>query len=112
MDCSNNHSAICILENYDIFGVNLNTAVERNGCLDGVPIPLVVRNCIDCIHSFGLCMDGLYKTLGIKSKVQLLRKMYNNREHVSLGECDVPAATCLLKMFLKYVINLWLDSKA
>lgn len=88
-------------DNYNIFGVSLATAVERNGCLDGVPIPVIVRNCIDCIHNFGLHMDGLYKVMGMKSKVQTLRKMYNAREPVTLGEGDVPVATCLLKMFLR-----------
>ncbi|KAK6635737.1 hypothetical protein RUM44_000991 [Polyplax serrata] len=89
------------VDNYNIFGVSLATAVERNGCLDGVPIPVIVRNCIDCIHNFGLHMDGLYKVMGMKSKVQTLRKMYNAREPVTLGEGDVPVATCLLKMFLR-----------
>lgn len=92
--------------------MGLSTAVERNGCLDGVPIPLVVRNCIDCIHNFGLSMDGLYKVLGMKSKVQSLRKMYNAREPVSMGENDVIVATCLLKMFLRqYIIIIKVASK-
>lgn len=88
-------------EGYPVFGVDLASAVERTGCLDGVPIPLVVRNCIDCIHSSGLTMDGLYKITGVKSKVQSLRKSYNLREPVALGDGDVPVATCLLRTFLR-----------
>ena len=88
-------------DDYPIFGVDLAMAVERSGCLDGVPIPLVVRNCIDCIHSSGLTMDGLYKVTGVKSKVQSLRKSYNLREPVALTDGDVPVATCLLRTFLR-----------
>lgn len=84
-----------------MFGVDLQTSVERSGCLDGIAIPLIVRNCIDCIHEYGMSLEGLYKTAGVKSKVLAVKRAYNLREPVALKENDVFVSTCLLKMFLK-----------
>ena len=47
-----------------IFGVPLEVAVERNRCHDGIPLPMVVRQCIDYIEENGLMMEGVYRYMG------------------------------------------------
>lgn len=42
---------------HGIFGVPLSLAVSRMGCHDGVPLPLVVRQCIDCINEKGIILS-------------------------------------------------------
>ncbi len=39
-----------VAEDCPIFGVPLEVAVERNRCHDGIPLPMVVRQCIDYIE--------------------------------------------------------------
>ncbi|VDK52287.1 unnamed protein product [Gongylonema pulchrum] len=39
---------------HGIFGVPLSLAVLRMGCHDGVALPVVVRQCIDCINEEGI----------------------------------------------------------
>ncbi|XP_046489142.1 ralA-binding protein 1 isoform X4 [Neodiprion pinetum] len=88
-------------EEQPIFGVALQMAVERGRCHDGVELPLVVRNCIDYIEEYGMTVDGLYKVSAVKSKVQHLRKLYNQREVVDMSEFDPMVATSLLILFLR-----------
>ncbi|CAH0561888.1 unnamed protein product [Brassicogethes aeneus] len=97
----NYEDALDIAEALPIFGVNLETAVERSRCHDGIDIPLPIRECIDYIESAGTSFEGIYKISGTKSKVLLIRKMYNNRQNINLNDYDVPTATSLLKMFLR-----------
>lgn len=85
-----------------IFGVNIDLAVERSRCHDGVDIPLPVRDCIDYVEEYGMSFEGVYKISGTKAKVSQIKKMYNNRKNVRLSEYDVPTATSLLKMYLRY----------
>lgn len=83
-----------------IFGVSLGLAVERSRCHDSVKMPLVVRNCIDYLQEHGMQSEQIYKTEGVKTRVQHLKKCYNNRE--SHGEeLDVPTACTLLKLYLQ-----------
>lgn len=83
-----------------IFGVSLGLAVERSRCHDNVKMPIVVRNCIDFLQQNGLHSDQIYKTEGVKTRLQHLKKCYNNRE--SQGEeLDVPTACSLLKIYLQ-----------
>ncbi|KAL3289648.1 hypothetical protein HHI36_023057 [Cryptolaemus montrouzieri] len=84
-----------------IFGVNLDLAVERSKCHDGIDIPLPVRECIDYLETVGIYFEGIYKVSGTKSKVIQIRKLFNNREKVNLFDYDVPTSTSLLKMFLR-----------
>ncbi|RZF48708.1 hypothetical protein LSTR_LSTR011338 [Laodelphax striatellus] len=90
-----------IAEEQPIFGVALPLALERNRCHDGVEIPVVIRDCINHIQETGLCVEGLYKVSGIKSKVQHLRRLYNQREAVCLSDYDIPVCTSLLKLFMR-----------
>lgn len=84
-----------------IFGVSIDLSVERSRCHDGVDIPLPVRDCIDYVETVGIFFEGVYKVSGTKAKVSQIKKMYNHRQNVRLGDYDVPTATSLLKMFLR-----------
>ncbi|XP_076300923.1 ral interacting protein [Lasioglossum baleicum] len=88
-------------EEQPIFGVSLHLAVERSRCHDGIELPLVVRDCIDFVEENGMNVEGLYKVPGVKSKVQYLKKLYNNREHVNMSEFEPTVATSLLILFLR-----------
>lgn len=93
---------ISLLEGLPIFGVSLDTAVERSRCHDGIDIPLPVRDCVDYIEDNGLNFEGVYKVSGTKSKVVHIKKRYNQRQPVDLHEFDVPTVTSVLKLFLRY----------
>ncbi|XP_049279725.1 ralA-binding protein 1 [Anopheles funestus] len=84
-----------------IFGVSLGLATERSRCHDGVNLPLVVRDCIDYLQEHGLQSEQIYKVEAVKTKLQQLKRTYNNREGSCIGEMDVPIACGLLKMFLR-----------
>ncbi|XP_065076264.1 ralA-binding protein 1 isoform X2 [Ochlerotatus camptorhynchus] len=84
-----------------IFGVSLGLAVERSRCHDGVNLPLVVRDCIDYLQEHGLRSDQIYKVEAVKTKLQQLKKSYNNREGSFTNEFDTPTACGLLKLFLR-----------
>ncbi|XP_015439357.1 PREDICTED: ralA-binding protein 1 [Dufourea novaeangliae] len=88
-------------EEQPIFGVSLYLAVERSRCHDGVELPLVVRDCIDFVEEYGMNIEGLYKIPGVKSKVQYLKKLYNNRDPVNMSEFEPIIATSLLILFLR-----------
>lgn len=84
-----------------IFGVSLGLAVVRGHCHDNVNLPLVVRDCIDYLQEYGLHSEQIYKVDVIKTKLQQLKKIYNNRESVDLNDFDVPTACSLLKVFIR-----------
>lgn len=84
-----------------IFGVSLGLAVERSRCHDGINLPLVVRDCIDYLQEHGLRSDQIYKVEAVKTKLQQLKKCYNNRETSYNNEFDTPTACGLLKLFLR-----------
>lgn len=86
-----------------IFGVSLGLAVVRGHCHDNVNLPLVVRDCIDYLQENGLQTEQIYKVDVVKTKLQQLKRTYNNREMVADGEFDVPTACSLLKVFIRYV---------
>lgn len=64
---------------------------------------MVVRDCIDYVEEHGMNVEGLYKVPGVKSKVQHLKKLYNNREPVNISEFEPTVATSLLILFLRFV---------
>lgn len=84
-----------------IFGVSLGLAVERSRCHDGVCLPLVVRDCIDYLQEHGLQSDQIYKVEAVKTKLQQLKKTYNNRDGSFVNDFDVSTACGLLKLFLR-----------
>lgn len=83
-----------------IFGVPLSVAVERSRCHDGVELPLVVRDCIDYLQEH-LQNEHIHRSDGSKTRLQQLKKLYNNRESSGIQDFDVATASALLKMFLK-----------
>ena len=90
------------VNNYPIFGVALEVAVERNRCYDGVPLPMVVRQCIDHIEEYGLNMEGVYRSSGVKSKVNKLRNALNSRSNsINLSDYDPTVVASVLKQFLR-----------
>ncbi|XP_058794157.1 ralA-binding protein 1 isoform X2 [Phymastichus coffea] len=97
-------------EEEPIFGVSLNLAVERSRCHDGTELPLVVRDCIDYLEEYGMSTEGLYKIPGNKSKVQHLKKLYNQRETINMSEFEPTVATSLLLLFIKELPEPVLES--
>ncbi|KAG5317456.1 RLIP protein, partial [Pseudoatta argentina] len=104
------HEGLDIGEEQPIFGVSLHLAVERSYCHDGVKLPLVVRDCIDYVEEHGMNVEGLYKVPGVKSKIQHLKKLYNNRELVNISEFEPTVATSLLILFLRELPEPVLES--
>lgn len=90
-----------ISEVQPIFGVSLQQAVEHSRCHDGVELPLVVRDCIDYLEENGMTCENLYKVPGVKSKIQHLKKLYNQREPVKHSEFEPTTATSLLILFFR-----------
>lgn len=84
--------------------MSLGLAVERSRCHDQVNLPMVVRDCIDYLQEHGLNSDQIYKVDAVKTKLQHLKKMYNNRESYGTDDFDVPTACGLIKLFLRYII--------
>uniref|UniRef100_A0A336MJG6 CSON013189 protein n=1 Tax=Culicoides sonorensis TaxID=179676 RepID=A0A336MJG6_CULSO len=82
-----------------IFGVPLSVAVERSRCHDGVELPLVIRDCIDYLQDH-LQNEHIHRSDGSKTRLQQLKKLYNNRES-GVHDFDVPTASSLFKLFLK-----------
>ncbi|XP_043236920.1 ralA-binding protein 1-like [Amphibalanus amphitrite] len=88
-------------EEEPVFGVPLPLAVERSKCHDGVQLPAVVRQCIDYIEQHGLNCEGIYRLSGVKSKVQQLKRAYNQRDSVCLYDHEPHTVASLLKLFLR-----------
>nr|CAD7427246.1 unnamed protein product [Timema monikensis] len=109
--CKHGEESADVSEELPIFGVPLQLAVDRSRCHDGVDIPLVVRDCIDYVQDHGLTMENIYKLSGIKSKVQLLRRLYNQRENVKLADYEPPVVTSLFKQFLRELPEPMLTSE-
>lgn len=73
----------------------------RSHCHDNVNLPLVIRDCIDYLQEHGLTSEQLYKVDAVKTKLQHLKRLYNNREVNGMLDFDVPNACSLLKLFIK-----------
>lgn len=91
-----------ILVAQPIFGVSLGLAVVRSHCHDNVNLPLVVRDCIDYLQEHGLQSEQIYKVDMLKTKLQQLKRVYNNRETAIATDFDIPTACSLLKVFIRY----------
>lgn len=91
--------SLIIADAQPVFGVSLGLAVERSRCHDDINLPLCIRNCIDYLQDNGLTSEQIYKSDGVKTRLQQFKKLYNNREAPS--DFDVATACGLLKMFLK-----------
>ncbi|EJD74717.1 RalA-binding protein 1 [Loa loa] len=81
-----------------IFAVPLTLAVLRMGSHDGIPLPVVVRQCIDCINEKGLCVEGIHRISAPKANLDKLEEAVNSRHSIQLE--DIHDASGLLKRFL------------
>ena len=86
-----------------IFGVPLEVAVERQKCHDGIPLPMVVRLCIDYVEENGLMLEGIYRSSGVKSKVNKLRLAFNSRtcSGVNLSDYEPAVVASVLKLYVR-----------
>lgn len=84
-----------------IFGVSLGLAIVRSRCHDNVNLPLVIRDCIDYLQEHGLSSEAIYKIEASKTRLQQLKRVYNNRESTGTADWDVPTACGMLKLFFK-----------
>ncbi|VDM95435.1 unnamed protein product [Thelazia callipaeda] len=84
---------------YGIFGVPLSLAVLRMGCHDHIPLPVIVRQCIDYINEKGLCVEGIHRISAPKGNLDRLEDAVNRRKFIVLE--DVHDASGLLKRFLR-----------
>ncbi|XP_065651606.1 ralA-binding protein 1 isoform X4 [Hydra vulgaris] len=84
-----------------IFGVPLELAVERSAFPDKIPLPRIVRDCIQHIEETGLETEGLYRVSGIKSKVDQMKQLYDEGKPVSFIDVDPCATSSLLKLYLR-----------
>uniref|UniRef100_A0A8R1TXG2 Golgin-84 n=1 Tax=Onchocerca volvulus TaxID=6282 RepID=A0A8R1TXG2_ONCVO len=82
-----------------IFAVPLSLAVLRMGSHDGIPLPVIVRQCIDCINEKGLCVEGIHRISAPKANLDKLEKAVNSRYSIQLE--DIHDASGLLKRFLR-----------
>ncbi|XP_040578685.2 LOW QUALITY PROTEIN: uncharacterized protein [Lepeophtheirus salmonis] len=90
-----------------IFGVPLNVAAQRHKCHDEIKLPLIVRECIDFIeHGGGIESEGIYRSSGVKSKVNKLKAIYDSpsKRNFSLSllhSYDFTVVASVLKLFLR-----------
>ena len=91
------------LESLPIFGVPLEVATERSRSHDGIPLPAIVRVCIDRIEAEGLMQEGIYRSSGVKSKITKLRNAFNSKSasNVNLEDYEVSVVASVLKQFLR-----------
>lgn len=89
------------------FGVSIEDVIQYAG-IDNVP--LVVKRCIDVIENYGLNIEGIYRTSGNKTTVQLLKDAIdsnfanylligNNIDPDNVLDADIYCAASLLKVY-------------
>ncbi|XP_057309920.1 ralA-binding protein 1-like [Hydractinia symbiolongicarpus] len=84
-----------------VFGVSLETAVERSRLPDKVELPRIVRECIMYVEEKGLDIEGIYRVSGVKSKVEALKQLFNEGRKIDLTDYDPNTVASLLKLFLR-----------
>ena len=67
-----------------LFGVSLEDLFRR----DHSAVPLVVYQCIHAIDSFGLDVEGIYRTSGSSPNIQQMKQMFDNGKPVHA--CLIP----------------------
>ncbi|KAI6241259.1 Rho-GAP domain-containing protein [Aphelenchoides fujianensis] len=82
-----------------IFGVSLATAVRNSRSHDGLPIPLLVRECIDYVTLNGLDDEGIFRISASKNKLDEVEKAANFGDPIVFT--NPHDAACLLKRFLR-----------
>jgi len=84
-----------------LFGVPLSMAVERDRSHDGVPLPALVRRCIDHLEENGLMQEGIYRSSGVKSKVNKLKTGLDARKRVNLHDYEPNVVASVFKQYLR-----------
>ncbi|KAI1714454.1 rhoGAP domain-containing protein [Ditylenchus destructor] len=82
-----------------VLGVPLCEAVSNNRCYDGVPVPRIVRKCIDFVTRQGMHVEGIYRVSCAKSRLDELENSLNNGNDPVFSEPNEAAG--LLKRFLR-----------
>jgi len=82
-----------------VLGVKLGLAVKNNRSYDGIPIPAVVRQCVDYVESEGLEMEGIYRVSAPITRLDELEKLANSGGRLEF--VDPHDAAGLLKRFLR-----------
>ncbi|VDM67299.1 unnamed protein product [Strongylus vulgaris] len=82
-----------------VLGVPLETAIEVDPSLDGVPLPAFFRNAIDYVETHGLNLEGIYRVSSPKSRLDELEKKAN--EGAPLNFVEGHEAAGLIKRFLR-----------
>ncbi|PSK41407.1 hypothetical protein C7M61_001089 [Candidozyma pseudohaemuli] len=89
------------------FGVSIEEVIQYAG-IDNVP--LVVKRCIDVIESYGLDIEGIYRTSGNKTTVQQLKESIdsnfanylligNNIDPSNVLDADIYCTASLMKIY-------------
>ena len=86
-----------------IFGFPLSVVTERTKLSDGIPLPQIVRDCLDAVERKGLDIPGIYKNEVAKQKIDFLKEQYEHFR-VKPGSLvtvnDVNEIASLLKTYL------------
>uniref|UniRef100_A0A914YMJ9 Rho-GAP domain-containing protein n=1 Tax=Panagrolaimus superbus TaxID=310955 RepID=A0A914YMJ9_9BILA len=82
-----------------ILSVPLKTAVTNSKCYDGIPVPALVRNCIDYVEENGLDVEGIYRVSAFISRLDELERQANSGGIITFA--DPHDAAGLLKRFLR-----------
>ncbi|OHW97841.1 rho GTPase activator protein [Colletotrichum incanum] len=92
-----------------VFGLSLTRLYER----DGLPVPMVVYQCIQAVDLYGLGVEGIYRQSGSLTHINKLKTMFDTDSSNPLLDFrnpenfyhDVNSVTGLLKQFLRDLPN-------
>ncbi|XP_075245846.1 uncharacterized protein LOC142339589 isoform X2 [Convolutriloba macropyga] len=86
-----------------LFGFPLSLVTDKTRLSDGIPLPQIVRDCLDAVERRGLEVPGIYTNEVAKGKIEVLKEQY---EHLRVKPgslvtvTDINEVACLLKTFL------------
>ncbi|WYZ45556.1 hypothetical protein EsH8_VIII_000872 [Colletotrichum jinshuiense] len=92
-----------------VFGLTLSRLYER----DGLPVPMVVYQCIQAVDLYGLGVEGIYRQSGSLTHINKLKTMFDTDSSNPALDFrnpenfyhDVNSVTGLLKQFLRDLPN-------
>jgi hypothetical protein len=87
-----------------VFGKPLSLAVRRSRVPGDVPVPAVVRRCVDYLDAKALREEGVYRLCGSKGTINELLESFDNGIDVNLLEANVRdphVVAGLLKQYLR-----------
>uniref|UniRef100_A0A914KGF9 Rho-GAP domain-containing protein n=1 Tax=Meloidogyne incognita TaxID=6306 RepID=A0A914KGF9_MELIC len=86
-----------------LFKLPLVQAVKNNPSFDGVPVPALIRECLDYIAFYGLDLEGIFRVSSPKSRLDELELMANSEKRDEIVFQDAHEAAGLLKRFLHHL---------